>query len=274
MRKYLALFSFGVLYFANAAPVIACSPPPPEFPSDSASVSSLVPAKNVPKGVIQLKVEAPDYGNIRDDKMTLRVKQVINGKFSEPTIFLNASNVSNCGSSFEPLAGDFFISVLPMEYADGEPVMDRGGKQEFGALFYKYPSFYDEPPEDGTSPDKGNAPQFAEYMPMTESDFSFDDAVKLDCLFKRGDNPDNLSADTWRQCVKPGENVTLDCVRTKEGKFVCEEYENTFDNRPPELRRGYSFWVHHRTTMFLILLALGVLVGLGYFLRRRKLRTS
>jgi hypothetical protein len=109
---------------------------------------------------------------------------------------------------------------------------------------------------------------------MSEIDLSFYDHVKLECLTKENSAFADWSAEAWRRCVGPGEYVALDCEQKKGGKLVCKENAVVLSNRPVELRRGYSFWVHHRTTIFSILLALGLVAGLGYFLRRRKLRTS
>ena len=267
MNKYFALFLFAGLCLANSKPASACSPPSPDSSIYSASVSSAVPAKVVPRGAIQLKVPAQDYAQMgaaifNVGKVTLRVKQVLNGKFSEPTVRLNTTNVDDCNSWFEPQVGDFFITVLPMAYSDGEPVLDRSGKQEFASMFYKSEELHGFV--------NTEIPKFAEYSPMT--DYSFYDPQKFACLFKENDNF-NWSAKAWRRCVGAGEYVTLKCERKQEAGLVCEQ--NDHDSiRPPELQRGYSFWNYYGMTISAILLVFAILLGMGYFLFRRKLRRS
>lgn len=236
-----------------------------------ASVSSKVPAKDVPKGAVQLKVKTPDEKIFHEDlvsgSVALWVKQVLNGKFSDPIVRLNISNLGRCDTMFDRPDGDFFITVVPLEYSDGEPVLDREGSQQFGSLLYRseYPPFVENKV----------MPKFAEYHPMTAIDLSFHDPVRMRCL-TNGNNEDVATwpADAWRRCVGPGEYVALDCEQKEQGKLVCKEDDYLLKNRPIELRRGYGFWARHRTTISSILLALGLLVGFGYFFRSRKLRTS
>ncbi len=268
MNKYFALFCFAGLCSVNPTPASACSPPSPDSPIYSATVSSAAPAKVTPKGATQLKVEAQDYQRLgaaifNVGKVTLRVKQVINGKFSEPTVRLNTTNVDDCNSWFEPQVRDFFITVLPMAYSDGERVLDQSGKQEFASLFYKSEELYGF--------ENKEIPEFAEYSPMT--DYSFYDPQKFACLDKGNNNFTEWSAEAWRRCVGPGEYVALKCERKQEGKLVCEQDDHD-SIRPPELRRGYSFWNYHRTTISAILLVFAILLGIGYFFLRRKSRRS
>jgi hypothetical protein len=228
-----------------------------------------VPAKTVPRGATQLKVEAPDYQQIgaamaNVGKITLRVKQVLNGKFSDPTVRLNTTNVDDCNSWFEPQAGDFFITVLPMNYSDGEPVLDRSGKQEFASLFYKDEEVY--------SFENKQMPKFAEYSNKMW-DYSFYDPKKFACLDKGSTNFADWSAEAWRRCVGPGEYLVLNCERKQEGKLVCVQDDHG-SIRPPELRRGYSFWGHYGATISAIPLVLALLLGVGYFILRKKLRRS
>lgn len=268
MNKYFALFFFAGLCSANSTPASACSPPRPDSPIYSANVASVVPAKAAPKGATQLKVQAPDYEQMRAatvnvGKVTLRVKQVLNAKFSEPTLRLNTTNVDDCNSRFEPQGESFFITVLPMEYSDDEPVLDRSGKQEFASLFYKSQNFYRFENKD--------MPSFAEYSPAM--DYSFYDPQKLTCLGNGNDDFAAWPAEAWRRCVRPGEYVALNCERKKEGKLVCEQ-DDLGSIRPPELQRGYSFLDHYGTRISAALLVVAVLSGMGYFFLKGKLRRS
>lgn len=268
MNKYFALLLFAGLCTVNPAPASACSPPRPDSPIYSASVSSSVPAKVVPRGAIQLKVPAQDYAQIgaaifNVGKVTLRVKQVLNGKFSEPTVHLNTTNVDDCNSRFEPQFGDFFITVLPMAYSDGQPVLDRSAKQEFASIFYKSEELYDF--------ENNEIPKFSEYSPMTH--YSFYDPQKYACLYKENENVDAWNAETWRRCVGPGEYVALNCQRRQDGKLVCEQ-DDQGSIRPPELRRGYNFWNYHGTTISAVLLVCAILLGMVYFLLQKRLRRS
>jgi hypothetical protein len=265
--KYCTLFFFAGLCSANPTPASACSPPSPNSPIYSASVTSAVPAKVAPKAATQLKVAALYYEQSRGDffdvgKITLRVKQVINGKFSEPTVRLNVTNVDNCNSRFEPQVGDVFITVLPMNYSDGKPVIDRSGKQEYASLFYKSEELY--------AFENMETPQFAEYSPMAR--YSFYDPKKFACLYEGNDDFD-WSAEAWRRCVGPGEYVALNCERKQDGKLVCEQ-DDQGSIRPPELRRGYSFWNYYLKTISATLLVLAILLGMGCVFLRKRLRQS
>lgn len=267
MNKYFALSFFAGLCFANS-PASACSPPSPDSPIYSASVTSAVPAKVAPAGAIQLKVQAQDAAQMgaaifNFGKITLRVKQVVNGKFSDPTLLLNTTNVDDCNSHFEPQVGDFFITVLPMNYSDGEPVIDRRGKQEFASLFYRS--------EESFEFENTKMPQFAEYSPVPR--YSFYDPQKFACLYKENDNVDAWNAEAWRRCVGPGEYVALNCEQKQQGALVCKQDDHG-SIRPPELRRGYNFGNYHGTTISAVLLVFAILLSMGYFLLKKKLRRS
>ena len=270
MNKYFTLSFFAGLCFTNP-PASACSPPSPPTPNSptySDNVASAVPAKIAPKGAIQLRVEAPDYEQMRTayfnvGKVTLRVKQVVSGEFSAPTVRLNTTNVDDCNSRFEPQFGDFFVTVLSMNYSDGKPVLDRNGKQEYASLFYRSEDFFES--------ENSKIPQFAEYSPSPS--YSFDDPQKYACLYKKNENVDIWNAEAWRRCVGPGEYVALNCERKQNGKLICEQ-DDQGSVRPPELRRGYSFWNYHGTTISAIVLVFSILVSMGYFLLQKKLRRS
>lgn len=268
MNKSLALFLFAALCFANPTTALACSPPDYDTSWDVASISSAVPAKVVPIGAAQLKVEAIDYKKLHEatvdgGRINLRVKQVLNGRFTDSTVLLNVTNVDDCNSSFGPLFGDFFVTVVPIRYDNGEPVSDRNGRQEFASIFYKG----EEPPEFGDL----DRPQFAEYSPTPH--YLFYDPQKLACLYKQSIDYTKWSADVWRRCVRPGEYISLDCEMGKDSKLICVQYD-LGSTRPPELRRGYSFWGHHYRSILAALLVLFTVLGIGYLSLRKKLRRA
>lgn len=265
MNKGRALFLFVGLCFASSTTALACSPPDYDTSWDIARVSSAVPAKVAPIGAVQLKVESPDYKKMADaifnvGKINLRVKQVLDGSFTDSNVLLNVTNVDNCNSSFEPQFGDFFITVVPMRNGNGESVADRNGRQEFSSIFYK-----------GEVPPDADTPKFAEYSLTTR--YSFYDPQKLACFYKQGDDYTKWSADVWRRCVRPGEYLSLDCEMHKAGKLICVQ-DDLGSTRPPELRRGYSFWDHHYKSILVTLLVLTTLLGTGYFSLRKRLRRA
>lgn len=269
MSKRLALFLFAALCLANPTTALACSPPPNYDTSwHMANISSAVPAKEVPIGAVQLKIEATDYGKLREaavnvGKINLRVKQVLNGRFTDSIVLLNVTNADDCNSAFEPPFGDFFVTVVPIRYDNGQAVSDRNGRQEFASIFYKG----EKPPEFGDV----DRPQFAEYSPTPS--YSFYDPQKLACLYKQTDDNTKWSADVWRRCVRPGEYISLDCEMGKDSKLICIQYD-LGSTRPAELRRGYSFWGHHYRSILATLLVLFAVLGIGYFSLRKNLRRA
>ncbi|MEQ1539898.1 MAG: hypothetical protein ABL928_13310 [Sphingorhabdus sp.] len=231
-------------------------------------MTSLKPAQNPPKGAIQLKVNVANRQQIWQEhtsagKVTLPVKEVLNGQFSAPSIRLNTTNVDGCNSSFEPSQGEAYITVLPMEYSDGEAILDRQGAPEFGAIFYVDTLGY-------VLEDK-KEPEFGEYSELQR--YSFHDLERLHCLHSTGQFDTDLSDEIWRRCVAPGEYLELDCDNSTVGKLVCKESDETND-RPLELRRGYSFWGQYGAAVVLSLLTISVCFGLGYVILRRKLAAS
>jgi hypothetical protein len=147
VTNFRALFWFAVAFFTIATPSMACSPPNPDLDYEAASVTSAQPAKNPPDGAIQLKVDTSNYPQITrdfsdDSRITFQVKQVRTGKFSDSTILLNATNVDSCNSHFTPMGEYSYITVYPMKYLDGKPILDKQGRREFGSMFYKDTSSY------------------------------------------------------------------------------------------------------------------------------------
>ncbi len=266
MNKSLALFLFAALCFANPTTALACSPPDDLTSSLGGTVSSWVPAKAVPEGAAQMRVAPQDVDKMGDaindiGKITLQVKQVVDGSFSGSTVLLNTSNLG-CSDEFGRRSGDFFITVLPMEYPDGVPVSDQGGASEFASLLYKHDLY-------SVSEDK-MVPQFAEY---SRANYSFGNYRKLQCLLKESIDSTKWSADVWRRCVRPGEYISLDCEMGKDSKLICAQ-DDLGSTRPPELRRGYSFWGHHYRTILAALLILFTILGIGYLSLKKKLRRT
>ncbi len=196
-------------------------------------------------------------------KVTLPVKEVLNGQFSAPAIRLNTTNVDDCNSSFEPSEDEAYITVFPMVYSDGETILDRQGVAEFGTIFYVDTRGY-------VLEDK-KGPEFGEYSELQR--YSFHDLERLHCLHSTGQFDTDLSDEIWRRCVRPGEYIELDCDNRKAGKLVCKESDQT-TIRPLDLRRGYSFWGEYGVTVFLFLLTILVCLGLGYVIFRRKLAAA
>ena len=109
-------------------------------------------------------------------------------------------------------------------------------------------------------------PEFAEYGQITE--FSFYDAKRWLCLNDSGD-----TFEDWRKCVAPGAYVSVDCVNNNSGALVCEQ-KDRLENRPPELRRGYTIWGQYGATIATTISVLLILLGVGYFLHRKRLASN
>lgn len=266
MNKRLALLLFGALCFAIPKPALACPAPTDATSSFGGTVSSWGPAKSVPDGAAQMRVAPQDIEKMGDaindiGKITLQVKQVVDGSFSGSTVVVNTSNLG-CDDEFGRRSGDFFITVRPMEYSDGVPVSDQGGEPEFASLLYKTDMYSEF--------DANNVPQFAEYDWVN---YSFENRRKLQCLLKENIDYTKWSADVWRRCVRPGEYISLDCEMGKDGKLICVQ-NDLGSTRPPELRRGYSFWGHHYRSILAALLVLFTVLGIGYLSLRKKLRRA
>lgn len=266
--KPCALLLLLMLNLVYSTMALACSLLPADESYVGASAASLRPAKNPPKGMIQLKIDTASREQIWQEysfagKLTLPVKKVLHGQFPNPTIRLNITNVDDCNSTFGTLEGEFYITVLPMVYFDGEPILDRQARQEFGATFYKdiFKPYFE----------KNEEPEFAEYH--QNQSYSFYDLERLKCLYKNNKSNTDFTDESWRQCVKPGEYLRLDCDNSKAGKLVCQEDDES-KNRPIELRRGYSFWKQNGAMTFLSLLTISVCLGIGYNLRKRKSAAS
>jgi hypothetical protein len=257
--KLLALFFFTLVVSANSTPALACSPPHADFVG--AAVTSSRPAKNVPNGAIQLKVDTSNLNKIireysDDGRITLLVKEVLNGQFAGSSIRLNATNVDDCNSNFMPMREYSYITVLPMKYPDGEQVLDRQDRQEFGPLFYKDTQFYEI--------ENKQVPGFAEYSPIEGHQFS--DRNSLICLDEKSRGQTNWSAEDWRKCVAPGRYVGLYCEKGKKGELVCNDDEE-FDNRPLDLRRGYTFWGAYGAIIATIMLIFAALLEAMFFVK-------
>ncbi len=262
--RYVAFLILVAVSFAYCTMASACKPPPVDSAYVVASVTSSKPAKNPPKSGIQLKIGVTnreqlirEYSNL--GKVTLPVKQVLNGQFSGSNIRLNVSNVDDCNSWFEPTIGESYITVLPMVYSDGEPVLDRKGTREFGATFYKnelIPLF-----ESKTEPEFG---EYSEYQ-----HYSFRDLERLECLNKSDGDYSDWTDKAWRRCVAPGKYVSLDCESSKAGKLVCQESDDT-NKRPFDLRRGYSFWGAYGATIATMLPVFASLIGISLFAKGSK----
>jgi hypothetical protein len=263
MRQFIPLL-FAINCFAFAKEAFACSPPA-DGPFETGVVTSSVPAKNVPKGTIQLKVIAPKITDIIDalqnvGRINLPVKQVLNGEFSEPNIDLNVTNIGFCDSHFGEASGEVYIAVLPLQYSDGEPVLNSGGKQEFGPIFYK---------EIFVPEMKRNlVPEFAEFSSIKTLNF-FYDYKSMKCLYGSSDNPEKWTDQIWKKCVSPGKYVSLNCKKHKEDKFICYDDES-LGERPKELHRNYSFWREYRAIIFSIVLMSVIIFSAMYILFKKR----
>jgi hypothetical protein len=259
------LFWFAIAFLTLCSPSVACEPPPADGTYTPSVVTSSAPAKNVPDGAIQLKIDTSDYAKISrdfydDQRGVLPVKQVLNGKFVGSNILLNATNVDGCNSYFMPMGEYSYITVLPMKYLDGTPILDRQGRQEFGSVFYKDTSSFDLRYEDRNN----KAPDFAEYSALAR--YRFDDRERLKCLYEASGSQAGPTERDWRRCVTSRGYVSLDCnVMEKKGELVCQEDE--FDNRPFDLRRGYTFWGTYGATIATIMLVAATLAGISFFTR-------
>jgi hypothetical protein len=261
--RWLVFFAVGTFGCSN--PSSACSPPAPDQTWEQASVTSSVPAKNGAKGAVQLKVDTTDYAQMgrkaaETGRVNLRVKEVITGEFSGSTILLNTSNVDDCNSSFEPTGKDSYITVLAMKYADGDPVLDPEGREEFGSMFYK-DTFLD-------AVQNKKVPEFAEYSSI--ENHSFRDLNLSRCLYEASQNKEVPNEEDWRRCVTRDRYVALECERMIEkGGLLCKEGE-AFQNRPSDLHRGFSFWTAYGPTIATMVLVIVALIGIAFFARRAR----
>jgi hypothetical protein len=263
MNRY-ALFFFAAVISGHTTSAFACSPiePEPGYPTETASVTSLRPANNVPNNAIQLKVDVSNTTQIVQEmseigKVNLQVKQVLNGKFSGASIALNATNIDNCNSYFEPTGKDVYITVFTLKYSDGAPVLNRQGQQEFGSLFYKNTEYH------GSKSNR--APELVEYT--STPNHSFSDYEKTKCLYEASFNALEPTVADWRKCVSRGEYVELNCEISKNGEWICEQ-EGVFRNRPLDLSRGYTFWGAYGATIAIMMAVFAMLVGIAFFARR------
>ncbi|MEL6876971.1 MAG: hypothetical protein AAGL68_02600 [Pseudomonadota bacterium] len=234
--------------------LLACSPPTDDFVPHT--VTSPIPAREAPNGAVQLKVATPKTARPENGRISLDVREIIDGDFDQNSIRLNVTNVDGCNSYFNVTPSvESYITVLPLKYRDGEAIRDDQGRAEFGALFYRD---YDSGFLLGES-----RPEFAAYSERMQ--FSFFDFARADCLMQ-----ENSGVAGWRKCVAPGEYVFIDCANNNLGALVCEE-SDVWGERPTDLRRGYSFWTEWRSKVPAALACFVVAVGLGYlFFRRRR----
>lgn len=235
----------AVLLVGWSPSALACSPAPEGWVGSS--LLSLIPAEVAPEGAIQLKVSAPETELFSESPLNLHVLEVLDGDYAADAISLNSTNVDNCNSDWAQRSSiEYFVTVLPLRYIDGEPVRSDQGEEQYGGLFYRnvrLPPFTDEP-----------VPEFAEYSEYVDSWFY--DMERTTCL-----HVGDLTEDAWRECVEPGEYVSLQCTNNGSA-FVCEEADWP-TGRPDDLRRGYDGWPHWGwldKTMLAILLSL---TGIG-----------
>ncbi len=246
MISRLALLFFVTVVLGYSSATIACSPSVPDTDYNSGIIVSQFPAKEVPEGAIQLQLGKNNDLKSISEKITLSVEKVVNGRFAGSKILLNRSNADQCNDHFGFLEEGSFITVLPMEYPDGEPILNKQGMQEYGALFYE---------DIGVSVIE---PEFAEYLEWT--DFSFFDVERLLCLEKGMD-----SAETWRKCISRGDYIGLECHSDTAGKLVCRQDDLFLNSRPPDLERNYSFWSHYGWALLMAFVMLTVLIGMVFY---------
>ncbi|MEO0441028.1 MAG: hypothetical protein AAF067_09145, partial [Pseudomonadota bacterium] len=117
--RCLAAFLFASVFFEIIPAAMACSPPTDGWVGSV--VASPVPGKLTPKGTAQLKVDLSESRYDGQGRITLRVLEVVDGKFSGDSIRLNVTNVDHCNSYLSmDFVGDSYITVLPMKFSDGE----------------------------------------------------------------------------------------------------------------------------------------------------------
>lgn len=250
MISRLALLFFVTVILGYSSAAIACSPVDPDADYKSGVIVSQFPAKEVPVGAIQLQLGKDNDLFSNSEKITLSVEKVVNGKFAGSKILLNRSNANHCNNHFGFPEEGSFITVLPMEYPDGEPILNKQGMQEYGAFFYEG---NDLPPAE-TKP----KPEFAVYREWT--DFSFYDAERINCL-EKGEE----STETWRKCISRGDYIGLACQSDTTGKLVCRQDDLILNGRPPDLERNYSFWSHYGWALLMAFVMLAVLLGMGFY---------
>ena len=238
-----------------ASGVEACS-----SPSDRtvhSVVISPVAVENPPDGAVQLRVVTPDPPREAFDRMTFEILEVVDGVFDADTVLVNLSNVDHCSSYlFDPFEQGQFITVLPLQYSDGEAVRDDNGVAEYGAVFY----------EDKDFASLSNKPRTQSALYAKFERHTFYDSQKLECISNGGG-----TAEAWRQCVEPGQYVGLDCKSDRAGALICAEADWPADPRPDDLRRGYQSkneeGVSARTLYAVLAAVLGMLLVLGLKLK-------
>ena len=250
-RVTSALLALACLGAASG--VEACSPPSADFvPS---VVMSPIAAKVPPDGAVQLKVAFPDPPVEAFDRIAFEILEVVDGVFDADTVLVNLSNVDHCNSYLDSIEESQFITVLPLQYADGRAVRDDAGVAEYGAVFYEM--------EDLASLSDKPRTQPALYAKFQRN--AFYDSQKLECISNGGG-----TAEAWRRCVEPGQYVSLDCKNDGTSAFICAEADWPA-GRPDDLRRGYQpkngEGLSGQTLYLLLSVVLGVLLVLGLRLK-------
>lgn len=95
----------------------------------------------VPEGAVQLLVDVPYDEEVlrssRDGTVTLPVKKVLHGNFTEDSITFDYYNGNSC-ENFGPTGSDLYIVIYPLNYAEGDPVLNDKGMQEFDVIRYNW----------------------------------------------------------------------------------------------------------------------------------------
>lgn len=258
MSIRLAFVFLASVWLCCANVAFACSPSTPDV--KLLSLLSFFPAKQPPKGAVQLSVKVShteefNRAEFESGEINFKIINVRNGKFSGNSVNVKVDQGLGCGRSLESYSliesfTDTYesnITILPLNYYDSSPILDEGGKQEYGMLFYIdnvdiFDVLNDEEidlwQKQGKS--KINKSIFVEYSSI--DNYNFINYEPLMCLYNRRNEEDVVTESVWRKCVKPGEYIGLACTNKGTGALVCEQDDWMFKNRPPDLQRGYIPW--------------------------------
>jgi len=127
----LATIAFAA--WLGIAKAEACSSPEGEF-----HITRTSPLRTLPQGVVQLQVNVPldeeKMRSMRSGTITVPVVQTLSGDFNGLQVTFSFEAFTSC-HYFGPTGLGLYIVVLPLRYAEGDPVLGAGGRPEISALF-------------------------------------------------------------------------------------------------------------------------------------------